>query len=71
MTDDDELDLARATGRARGDAAPPISAAQRNYLMPMWAEPMRTVARLHDERESNAEVPRSPTRQRRTGRRRS
>jgi len=68
MTGDDELDEARATGRAKGEAAPPLSPAQRNYLMTVMHEPMREVARRHEGRSDVAEVPHDTTR-RRSGRR--
>jgi hypothetical protein len=68
MTDDDELAEARATGRAKGEAAPPLSPALRDYVNTVLAEPMRDVRRRHEGR-SDAEIPRSSTGDRRSRRR--
>jgi hypothetical protein len=68
VTDDDELAEARATGRARGEAAPPLSPALADYVNTVLAEPMREVRRRHEGR-SDAQVPRSSTDDRRSRRR--
>lgn len=67
MTDDDELAEARATGRAKGEAAPPLSPALRDYLMTVLQPSMRIVARRHEG--STDAIPSRTTDDRRSRRR--
>lgn len=64
---DDELAEARATGRAKGEAAPPLPPALADYVNTVLAEPMREVRRRRERRSD--EIPRSSTDDRRSRRR--